>query len=244
MNEEQKTALKRLQSPFAKHEISLLPKPYKKENPRGKCDVCGGYHGLPAIHLDYVGHAALTKRLLEVDPLWFWEPFAIGPDGLPQLDKNGGLWIRLTVCGMTRIGYGDAENKTGPLAIKEAIGDALRNAGMRFGMALDLWHKGGLYDADEIRGLTGEPEEEAEGKKPAPITPQSGVAERLSKAEREEMEAMAFDVKRMFFGGQEPASIMEWLDGLSLDPDMKVFMWGLLPSNMRSALKKAKEEMK
>ena len=32
-----------------------------------------------------------------------------------------------------------------------SIGDAIRNAGMRFGMALDLWHKGDLHadDGDE-----------------------------------------------------------------------------------------------
>lgn len=54
------------------------------------------------------------------------------------------MWIKLTVLGMTRLGYGDADGKTGPSAMKERIGDALRNAGMRFGMALDLWHKGVL----------------------------------------------------------------------------------------------------
>ena len=48
----------------------------------------------------------------------------------------------MTVCGMTRLGYGDAGGRKGPNAIKEAIGDALRNAGMRFGAALDLWAKG------------------------------------------------------------------------------------------------------
>jgi hypothetical protein len=29
--------------------------------------------------------------------------------------------------------------------MKERIGDALRNAAMRFGAALDLWHKGDLH---------------------------------------------------------------------------------------------------
>ncbi len=36
--------------------------------------------------------------------------------------------------------------------MKEAIGDALRNAGMRFGAALNLWHKGELHDASVERG--------------------------------------------------------------------------------------------
>lgn len=142
MNE--KTGLERLRVPFAPHQISKLPKPYKSDSPKGKCSECGGYHGLPAVHLDYVGHAALTDRLLEVDINWNWEPVAFGPDGYPVIDKNGGMWIRLTVCGVTRLGYGDAQGKTGANAMKECIGDALRNAAMRFGAALDLWHKGEL----------------------------------------------------------------------------------------------------
>ena len=83
----------------------------------------------------------VTARLLDVDPLWSWEPLAFGDDGLPQFDEFGGLWIKLTVCGVTRLGYGDAEGKRGYNATKIAIGDALRNAGMRFGLALDLWTK-------------------------------------------------------------------------------------------------------
>lgn len=141
--------LKKLREPFPAHQISKLPKPYKKDSPKGQCKECGGYHGLPAVHLDYVGHAALTDRLLDVDPTWSWEPLSLDDRGLPALDKDGGLWIRLTVCGVTRLGYGDAEHKTGGVAMKERIGDALRNAAMRFGAALDLWHKGDLHGDDE-----------------------------------------------------------------------------------------------
>lgn len=94
------------------------------------------------VRLSYVGHADTTDRLLNVDPAWTWEPVAFGPDGLPAFDKAGGLWIRLTVLGVTRLGYGDAQGKTGPNAVKEAIGDGIRNAAMRFGVALDLWAKG------------------------------------------------------------------------------------------------------
>ena len=115
------------------------------------CSVCGGWHHPKAIHLDYVGHAALTDRLLDADPKWNWEPVAFGPDGNPLM-VNGGLWIRLTVDGVTRLGYGDAQQKQGHNAIKEAIGDALRNAAMRFGAALDLWHKGDLHEAKEAQG--------------------------------------------------------------------------------------------
>jgi hypothetical protein len=141
--------LKLLRMPFAANQISKLPKPFKKDAPKGNCSVCGGYHGLPAAHLDYVGHAALTDRLLEVDPEWTWEPVSLDQSGLPMLDQDGGMWIRLTVCGVTRLGYGDAQGKTGSNATKERIGDALRNAAMRFGAALDLWHKGELHQEEE-----------------------------------------------------------------------------------------------
>jgi len=148
--------LAKLREPFPAHQISKLPKETKaqreeREHDRSKgvrCDICGGWHHKNAVHLDYVGHAALTARLLDTDPLWSWEPVAFGPNGLPAFDQSGGLWIRLTVCGVTRLGYGHAATKPNmdPGAReKEVIGDALRNAAMRFGAALDLWHKGDLH---------------------------------------------------------------------------------------------------
>jgi hypothetical protein len=93
------------------------------------------------MHLDYVGHAHVRERLMYVDPDWNWEPLAINANGLPATDDNGGLWIRLTVGGKTMLGYGDAPGKRGGDAVKEAIGDALRNAALSFGVALDLWKK-------------------------------------------------------------------------------------------------------
>ena len=143
------TGLELLREPFPAHLISKLPKPFKKDSPKGQCRECGGYHPLPAIHLDYVGHAALTDRLLDADPNWTWEPLSFDASGLPMLDRDGGMWIKLTVCGVTRLGYGDAQGKSGGNAAKERIGDALRNAAMRFGAALDLWHKGDWHDDDE-----------------------------------------------------------------------------------------------
>lgn len=106
---------KELRKPFPKEVIGQLPK--------------GG------VQLDYVGHAAVTDRLLEVDPTWSWEPLGVRENGLPAVDDGGNLWIKLTVNGVTRIGVGDGKNA------KECISDAIRNAAMRFGVALDLWSK-------------------------------------------------------------------------------------------------------
>lgn len=148
--------LAKLREPFPANQVSKLPKPTKKQTEDVKadfkkgirCPICGSWHHPDVVHLDYVGHAALTDRLLDTDPEWNWEPMGLNPDGTPALDRNGGLWIKLTVCGVTRPGYGCADGKSGGDAMKEIIGDALRNAAMRFGAALDLWHKGDLH-ADE-----------------------------------------------------------------------------------------------
>jgi hypothetical protein len=125
---------------------------------------CGGYHELPAIHLAYVGHAGITTRLNEVvtPEGWSWEPRYrhIDPalfkaaiesgdreivrmllDNAPPLYTDGGLWINLTILGVTFPGFGDAQGKTGPNAVKEIIGDAIRNGGVRFGIGTYLWGK-------------------------------------------------------------------------------------------------------
>lgn len=156
MREEKKITMR---TPFQAHQISKLPKPTKAQTDEVRadytkgirCNVCGGWHHPKVVHLDYVGHAALTDRLLDVDPNWTWKPVAFDSLGLPAIDDGGGLWIELTVLGVTRLGYGDAQGKTGGDAMKERIGDALRNAAMRFGAALDLWHKGELHIDDNAK---------------------------------------------------------------------------------------------
>lgn len=175
MTEEEKQAfaqamqagLTKLRAPFEPHQISKLPKPKSKDASKGWCDECQSYHGLPAVHLDYVGHAATTDRLLDADLTWSWAPMSFGPDGLPARDKDGGLWIYLTVNGVTRPGYGSAEGKSGGNATKELIGDAIRNAAMRFGVALDLWHKGILHKVD----LDQHGDDDAVTAEPAPKMP-------------------------------------------------------------------------
>jgi hypothetical protein len=152
-----------LRKPFPDHQISKLPKPTRQQTEIVKadfkkgirCQICGTRHHPDVVHLDYVGHAALTDRLLDADVNWTWEPLAYTPEGLPLFDKTGGLWIKLTICGVTRLGYGhaaDSSFKEIGSREKEVIGDALRNAGMRFGAALDLWHKGDLHkDAENMQ---------------------------------------------------------------------------------------------
>lgn len=164
-----------LRKPFPDHQIGKLPKGTKAQNDcpaseKANCKICGGWHHPRIVHLDYVGHAATTDRLLDADPSWSWEPMAYS-DGLPKFDSTGGLWIKLTVCGVTRIGYGHAAAasfKDIGSREKEVIGDAIRNAAMRFGCGLEHWHKGELHVADEAAEAAEAAEETA---KKLPVYP-------------------------------------------------------------------------
>ncbi len=127
--------------------LAKLPKPTKRDAEKGKCAECGGWHGLPAIHLDYMGHAEVTLALIDADPAWTWEPLALH-DGLPAITREGSrlvMWARLTVLGKSIVGVGTCEaNKPDPE--KELIGDFLRNAAMRFGIGTKLWSKATVAD--------------------------------------------------------------------------------------------------
>jgi hypothetical protein len=147
MEQQQQDALRK---PFPKERIQKLP--------------TGG------IQLDYVSHAWVTDRLLEVDPNWTWEPVAFDENGLPKFDENGGLWIRLTVCGVTRLGYGEPQGRDKYDSVKGSISNSLRNAAMRFGVALDLW-------AHEVQGsLPAQPK--AKAPLPKPLPKEKPVADR------------------------------------------------------------------
>lgn len=118
------------------------------EHRRQRCEVCQAYISTAHIHLDFVGHAHVTDRLLTVDPFWTWEPMAYDEDGLPRLrfvgnGRTAELWVRLTVLGVTRPGVGTAAAEKDDRS-KELVSDALRNAAMRFGVALGLWAKSEL----------------------------------------------------------------------------------------------------
>lgn len=175
--------LAELRAPFPPEYIGKLPRvtcgacsQNKREkhcdrHQRRECPTCKNYITTAHMHLDYVGHAEITDRLLKSDPAWSWKPMHrdVDPQALaaaaasgnaevvqmvldsapPRFDQHGGLWIWLTVHGVTRPGYGDAVGKqAGPMANKEVIGDAIRNAAMRFGLGLDLWSKSDMGERE------------------------------------------------------------------------------------------------
>jgi hypothetical protein len=176
-----------LRRPFPDSAIGKLPKPTRKDAPKGRCDECGGWHGLPAVHLDYVGHAAVRDRLLEADPTWTWHPYAVDEQGLPRIVVKGGtavMWITLRVAGMERPGVGTAPADSFEVE-KQLIGDALRNAALSFGVAIDLWAK------EELEGARVETQER----------PQEKTAKRSRKATTE----VAAEVEARVEGAVEEA---------------------------------------
>lgn len=163
------TGLALLRAPVPAHMISLRAKGTKQQEKcpddlRVYCEDCHAKHALGMQHYDYVGHAAATSLLLDADPAWSWTPFGVDSEGLPAFDAHGGLWIWLTVCNVTRPGYGNAPKRTDGAPgdrEKEVIGDALRNAAMRFGLALDLWSKIDLHASPD--------DDDSGAPKPAPL---------------------------------------------------------------------------
>jgi hypothetical protein len=133
------TDLTLLRKPFGGELIGKLPRVTCPDcsdrrktcdkHPKSKCDDCGNYISVRHIHIDYVGHADVTNRLLDADPAWNWAPLAADERGMPvfDLDSSGspvGLWIRLTIGGVSRLGYGSVPSGQND-AVKVLIGDCL-----------------------------------------------------------------------------------------------------------------------
>jgi len=94
------------------------------------------------INLAYVSHADITKILIEIDPNWNWQPVA-WDNGRPAIHVENGtatMWATLTLLGKSLLGVGSVRSDKQDLD-KELVGDFLRNASMRFGIALSLWSK-------------------------------------------------------------------------------------------------------
>jgi hypothetical protein len=144
------------------------------------------------IQLDFVGHADVTKMLIEIDPMWTWEPVAFDADGLPAYRVENGMahmagWM--TVHGVRRLGVGSvAHNK--PDLLKELCSDYIRNAAMRFGICLGLWTK---QEWEDIPSHTPAPAPKAA--KPAPKAP----APEVPQVEQETDGTLSSDQVSQFF---------------------------------------------
>ena len=105
------------------------------------------------IQLDFVGHAEINRILIDIDPMWSWEPCG-WDNGRPAIHEANGMavmWGKLTILDKTMLGVGSVRSDK-PDLDKELIGDFLRNASMRFGICLSLWSKSEWDDKSAVAG--------------------------------------------------------------------------------------------
>ncbi len=94
------------------------------------------------IQLDFVGHADITRILIEIDPNWRLVPIS-WENGRPAcniVNDMATMWFEMTLLGTSRLAIGSAKANS-PDLDKVLYGDALRNGAMRFGIGLSLWTK-------------------------------------------------------------------------------------------------------
>ena len=99
--------------------------------------------------LSYVGHADITRILIEIDPTWRLVPIAWenGRPAMNIVNDMATMWFELTLLGVSRLAIGSAKSNS-PDLDKILYGDALRNGSMRFGISLNLWTKQEWEDLD------------------------------------------------------------------------------------------------
>lgn len=148
------------------------------------------------VYLDFLGHAHVRAAFLEADLGWTWEPYPIDGQIVRSYtwhqewkDKKTGewksrsvgmfsMWIRVTVGGVTRFGIGTCLASKQDYE-KELLSDALRNAGISYGVALSLWAKEWEHDAQETSPGSPVPQD------PPPVTPIRSAPSARAVPERE-----------------------------------------------------------
>lgn len=234
------------------------PKVQCQRHSKQKCNTCDQRISTAHIHLDFVGHAHLTDRLNEVDPDWDWLPMAFDDDGLPKVSGGGSLWIILRFGGRFFQGIGDAGQKKGGDALKEMIGDALRNVSMRRGAALSLWMKERDVpeDADPAPGKTEQDAVNAAARataKKAPAAPAKAAAKKATPAKAAAKMAAApagglpdgvtaedlAELTAAMAALEDPDQVRTWIEGRKVNPDT----WEGITSGKMNAIRSAIKNM-
>lgn len=145
------------------------------------------------MQLDFVGHADITRILIEIDPHWRWVPIA-WDNGRPVIHVENGIatmWGELQLLGQARLGVGSVRADKADLD-KELVGDFLRNAAMRFGICLSLWTKQEWDDLNTnkpaaLKGKTGSAAKPST--KDRVIVSSAGTVEHLSDVQLSQFQA-------------------------------------------------------
>lgn len=134
------------------------------------------------INLAYVSHAEITRILIEIDPMWNWQPID-WVDGRPAIHEANGvatMWATLTLLGKSLVGVGSVRADK-PDLDKELVGDFLRNAAMRFGICLSLWSKqdwevkGNVASISTVQPRRADQMQESRNAHPANVQPKTSA---------------------------------------------------------------------
>ena len=182
-------------------------------------------------NLTYLSWAWAWAEALKADPK---ATFVVNMfDGKCYMDINGTgmVWVTVTMFDkpMTcQLPVMDYRNKPIPNPDAFAVNTAIMRCMTK---ALSL-HGLGLY----IYAGEDLPEEG----RSVVITPTQGAQDNIPPEELQYLQDMAIELIAMCEQG-DPKAAWEKLEGENLDAEQKIALWTLLPSKVRSALKKAKE---
>lgn len=108
-----------------------------------------------SFELDYISHAVVTDRLLQVDPAYEFVPLT-NEHGVPIVVLDGlnagdevGVWGKLTILGTNVIEFCSGKD------LLDAYSRCLCRAAMRRGVALDLWIRDDDFKAERKEGGLG-----------------------------------------------------------------------------------------
>lgn len=192
--------------------------------------------------LSYLSWAWAWAEVLKIDPQATWE--AVEFNGFPaSFAPDGSALVKVlaTIKGHTKscwLPVMDHRNK----AIKNPDAFAINTAIVRCLTKCISMHGLGLY----IYAGEDLPEEEQDAKKASKkdaggvISATAGALDAIPADEREYLQEMAEDFKT---SGHFP-SIVDRLEAENLENEQKVALWSLLPSHIRSGIKKEQEARK
>ena len=181
--------------------------------------------------LSYLSWAWAWAEALKVDPSVKYEIQFF--DGKPFVDINGTAMVFVTVtmfgkpmtCQLPVMDYRNkAIPKPDAFAVNTAIMRCMTKALALHGLGMYL------YSGEDL------PEEG----KSVVITPTQGATDNIPEEELQYLQEMAVELIAMCEQG-DPREAWVKLESENLDAEQKVALWTLLPSKVRSSLKKAKE---
>ena len=200
--------------------------------------------------LTYLSWAWAWAEVLKHDPQATWVTHTYGPPGAEEpcmrVGKTAMVHVSVTVKGLRRecmLPVMDHRNKAIPepdaFQVNTAIMRCLAKAIAMHGLGLYIYAGEDLPEVDKTEDKPKTIERKDAG---GVIKGTDGAMERLTVEEREYIQELAADALQAF--EQSPANCWDRIDAEGLEQEQKIALWTLLPSNVRSALKRETEARK